>query len=103
MQQRSMIKRDGENLNKGTVCKHLSEPSPYQQDRFVRHVDSAVFAFLFPGSAMVNSLLATAYISIFPNLLLYFVPPDIDTSSLNTLVSFAVGKYSLTLFLSVHV
>ncbi|CAM0137419.1 hypothetical protein VKS41_003221 [Umbelopsis sp. WA50703] len=52
---------------------------------------AAVFAFLFPGSAMVNSLLATAYISIFPNLLLYFVPPDIDTSSLNTLVSFAVG------------
>ncbi|GAB5589719.1 hypothetical protein Unana1_04619 [Umbelopsis nana] len=52
---------------------------------------AAVFAFLFPGNAMVNSLLATAYISIFPNLLLYFVPPNIDTSSLNTLVSFAVG------------
>ncbi|KAH8552992.1 Zinc/iron permease [Umbelopsis sp. PMI_123] len=52
---------------------------------------AAVFAFLFPGNAMINSLLATAYISIFPNLLLYFVPPDIDTSSLNTLVSFAVG------------
>src|SRR3954454_8967345 len=50
-----------------------------------------VFAFLFPGSPSVNSLLATAYISIFPNLLLYFVPPDINTSSLNTLVAFAVG------------
>jgi hypothetical protein len=65
---------------------------------FAMSTQAAVFAFLFPGSAMVNSLLATAYISIFPNLLLYFVPPDIDTSSLNTLVSFAVGKYSLTLF-----
>ncbi|CAO3591732.1 unnamed protein product [Absidia cylindrospora] len=54
-------------------------------------LQAQAFAFLFPGSAMVNSLLATAYISIFPNLLLYFVPPDIDTASLNTLVSFAVG------------
>ncbi|KAI9322218.1 ZIP zinc transporter-domain-containing protein [Dichotomocladium elegans] len=52
---------------------------------------ATAFAYLFPGSPMVNSLLATAYISIFPNLLLYFVPPDINTSSLNVLVSFAVG------------
>ncbi|ORY94114.1 Zinc/iron permease [Syncephalastrum racemosum] len=54
-------------------------------------LQATAFAYLFPGSPMVNSLLATAYISIFPNLLLYFVPPDIDTSSLNVLVSFAVG------------
>lgn len=53
---------------------------------------ASAFAFLFPGSAMTNSILATAYISIFPNLLLYFVPPDINTGSLNVLVSFAVGK-----------
>jgi zinc transporter 7 len=53
---------------------------------------ATAFAFLFPGSALTNSLLATAYISIFPNLLLYFVPPDINTGSLNTLVSFAVGN-----------
>lgn len=52
---------------------------------------ATAFAFLFPGSAMTNSILATAYISIFPNLLLYFVPPDINTGSLNVLVSFAVG------------
>ncbi|CAO3649279.1 unnamed protein product [Mucor fragilis] len=52
---------------------------------------AAAFAFLFPGNAMTNSILATAYISIFPNLLLYFVPPDINTGSLNVLVSFAVG------------
>lgn len=55
-------------------------------------LQQAAFAYLFPGNAMVNSLLATAYISLFPNLLLYFVPPDINTSSLNVLVSFAVGK-----------
>ncbi|KAG0270109.1 hypothetical protein DFQ27_000410 [Actinomortierella ambigua] len=51
----------------------------------------AVFAFLFPGSPMVNSLLGTTYISIIPNLLLYFVPPNIRPESLNTLVAFAVG------------
>ncbi|KAF9429482.1 hypothetical protein BGZ76_001228 [Entomortierella beljakovae] len=50
-----------------------------------------IFAFLFPGSPMVNSLLGTTYISIIPNLLLYFVPPDIKPESLNTLVAFAVG------------
>ncbi|KAI7907405.1 Zinc/iron permease [Cokeromyces recurvatus] len=52
---------------------------------------ATAFAFLFPGNAMTNSILATAYISIFPNLLLYFVPPDINTGALNVLVSFAVG------------
>ncbi|KAF9969054.1 hypothetical protein BGZ73_008779, partial [Actinomortierella ambigua] len=51
----------------------------------------AIFAFLFPGSPMVNSLLGTTYISIIPNLLLYFVPPNIKPESLNTLVAFAVG------------
>ena len=60
-------------------------------------IQATAFAYLFPGSAMVNSLLATAYISLFPNLLLYFVPPDIDTSSLNVLVSFAVGKRLLSI------
>ncbi|OBZ89579.1 Histidine-rich membrane protein KE4 1 [Choanephora cucurbitarum] len=54
-------------------------------------LQARAFALLFPGSAMTNSILATAYISIFPNLLLYFVPPDINTGSLNVLVSFAVG------------
>lgn len=51
----------------------------------------STFAFLFPGNAMVNSLLATTYISIIPNLLLYFVPPNIQKSTLNILVNFAVG------------
>lgn len=55
---------------------------------------SSTFAFLFPGNAMVNSILATSYISIIPNLLLYFVPPDIKPSTLNMLVNFAVGKFA---------
>jgi len=50
-----------------------------------------LFAFLFPGSPMVNSLLGTTYISLIPNLLLYFVPEDIKPESLNTLVAFAIG------------
>ncbi|ORY98406.1 Zinc/iron permease [Absidia repens] len=54
-------------------------------------LQSQAFAFLFPGSPMINSLLATAYISLFPNFLLYFVPPHIQPASLSTLVSFAVG------------
>lgn len=53
---------------------------------------TSALAILFPGNAMVNSLLATSYISIIPNLLLYFVPPDISPSTLNVLVNFAVGK-----------
>ncbi|CAO3590211.1 unnamed protein product [Absidia cylindrospora] len=54
-------------------------------------LQTQVFTFLFPGSPMVNSLLATAYISLFPNFLLYFVPPHIQPAFLSTLVSFAVG------------
>ncbi|KAI9253599.1 ZIP zinc transporter-domain-containing protein [Sporodiniella umbellata] len=52
----------------------------------------AIFAYLFPGSAMVNALLATSYISIIPNLLLYFVPPNIKPTTLNTLAHFAIGS-----------
>ncbi|CAG8657930.1 35788_t:CDS:2, partial [Gigaspora margarita] len=50
-----------------------------------------IFAYLFPGSPRVNSILGTFYISSIPNFILYFVPPDIKPSSLNSLVSFAVG------------
>jgi solute carrier family 39 (zinc transporter), member 7 len=54
-------------------------------------VTKQIFSFLFPGSPRVNSLLGTFYISSVPNFILYFVPPDIQPSSLNTLVSFAAG------------
>ncbi|KAE8849321.1 hypothetical protein HRS9122_03337 [Pyrenophora teres f. teres] len=54
-------------------------------------VTSQIFAFLFPGSPAVNSLLATLYISGPPNFLLALCPPNIDPSSLSVMVAFAVG------------
>ncbi|KAI8874122.1 Zinc/iron permease, partial [Ramicandelaber brevisporus] len=53
---------------------------------------SRVLATLFPtDSPAVGALLATAYISIFPNLVLFVVPATISRKTLNTLVSFAAG------------
>jgi zinc transporter 7 len=50
-----------------------------------------LFAILFPGGPAVNALLATLYISGPPNFLLALCPPNIDPSSLSTMVAFAVG------------
>ncbi|KAK3306597.1 ZIP zinc transporter-domain-containing protein [Chaetomium strumarium] len=51
-----------------------------------------LFALLFPSShPAVNALLATAYISGPPNLLLALCPTHIDPSSLSVMVAFAVG------------
>lgn len=50
-----------------------------------------IFTGLFPFGPAGNSLLATAYISGPPNFLLALIPPNINPSSLNTLVSFAIG------------
>ncbi|KAI5811411.1 ZIP zinc transporter-domain-containing protein [Peziza echinospora] len=47
--------------------------------------------YLFPLGPAGNSLLATAYISGPPNLILALVPPDIDPSRLSIMVAFAVG------------
>ncbi|KAJ1650563.1 hypothetical protein IWQ61_008670 [Dispira simplex] len=47
--------------------------------------------YLFSSDPKISSFLATAYISIFPNLVLLFVPPNISPDALNILVSFAVG------------
>lgn len=50
------------------------------------------FSALFPyDSPRINAFLATFYISAIPNILLLFVPANIKGSSLNVLVSFAVG------------
>ncbi|KAK9383586.1 Zinc/iron permease [Kockiozyma suomiensis] len=49
------------------------------------------FDALFPFGPGANALLATAYISGPPNILLALIPPNIDPSSLSVLVSFAVG------------
>lgn len=61
---------------------------------FTTHNTSTVtwlFNTLFPFGPSANALLATAYISGPPNLLLAFIPADIDISSLSVLVAFAVG------------
>ncbi|KAK6429032.1 hypothetical protein LTR95_014817, partial [Oleoguttula sp. CCFEE 5521] len=50
------------------------------------------FSALFPfSSPMWNSFAATAYISGPPNFLLALVPTNVDPSSLNVMVAFAVG------------
>jgi zinc transporter 7 len=50
------------------------------------------FKVLFPSSSpAVNSFLATAYISGPPNFILALVPTNVDPSSLNVMVAFAVG------------
>ena len=47
---------------------------------------------LFPSSSpAINSFLATAYISGPPNFILALVPTNVDPSSLNVMVAFAVG------------
>ncbi|KAJ1950830.1 hypothetical protein IWQ62_006503, partial [Dispira parvispora] len=51
----------------------------------------SLWSYLFSSDPKISSFLATAYISIFPNLVLLFVPPNISPDSLNILVSFAVG------------
>ncbi|KAK9368763.1 ZIP zinc transporter-domain-containing protein [Lipomyces kononenkoae] len=50
-----------------------------------------IFAVIFPFGPGLNALLATAYISGPPNLILALIPPNIDPSSLSILVAFAVG------------
>ncbi|CDZ96573.1 Putative zinc transporter [Phaffia rhodozyma] len=60
-----------------------------------------LFALLFPfDSPAYNSLLATFYISSFPNLILGFIPADIELSSLNTMISFATGGLLGDVFLN---
>lgn len=50
------------------------------------------FKMLFPfTSPAINSFVATAYISGPPNFLLALVPTNVDPSSLNTMVAFAIG------------
>jgi len=50
------------------------------------------FKLLFPfTSPAINSFVATAYISGPPNLILALVPANVDPSSLNIMVAFAVG------------
>src|ERR1051325_6070171 len=75
-------------------CPYIRALSAQKKDKLENEsskITKQIFSFLFPGSPRVNSLLGTFYISSIPNFILYFVPPDIQPSSLNSLVSFAVG------------
>lgn len=49
------------------------------------------FAFLFPFGPRWNSVLATFYISSFPNFILALVPADLNPANLNTMIAFATG------------
>ncbi|CAG8564879.1 11111_t:CDS:2 [Ambispora leptoticha] len=75
------------------ACPYIQELSRQKRERQMieSNLTKTIFAYLFPGSPKINSLLATFYISSVPNFILFFVPPDIQPSSLNSLVSFAVG------------
>jgi hypothetical protein len=51
-----------------------------------------LFGFVFPRNATTNDLLAIAYISVFPNALLYFVSKNIKRATISLLFNFASGK-----------
>ncbi|CAG8623173.1 616_t:CDS:1, partial [Scutellospora calospora] len=74
-------------------CPYIQELNKQKKAKsnIENNLTKQIFNFLFPGSPRVNSILGTFYISSIPNFILYFVPPDIKPSSLNSLVSFAVG------------
>ncbi|KAK4508367.1 hypothetical protein PRZ48_002105 [Zasmidium cellare] len=68
-----------------TAHKHATEPP-------TSSLLSQAFAVLFPfTSPALNALMGTLYISGPPNFLLALCPPNIDPSSLNVMVAFAVG------------
>ncbi|WPH02414.1 Hypothetical protein R9X50_00527800 [Acrodontium crateriforme] len=71
-----------ESLSAHEASTKSSNPSFLQQS----------FALLFPfSSPAVNAMMGTLYISGPPNFLLALCPTDIDPSSLNVMVAFAVG------------
>lgn len=70
-------------------------------DRFVASfISCPVRVLRIVFSPAYNSLLATFYISSFPNLILGFIPDDIELSSLNTMISFATGGLLGDVFLN---
>ncbi|KAK4232978.1 ZIP zinc transporter-domain-containing protein [Achaetomium macrosporum] len=71
-------------LSAAKATAHAASPSSSLTTR--------LFSILFPSAHPgVNALLATAYISGPPNLLLTLCPTHIDPSSLSIMVAFAVG------------
>ncbi|CAN6665432.1 zinc transporter Yke4p [Trichomonascus vanleenenianus] len=74
-------------------CDVVQEMTAMVHEEAHKHdsVIQRLFSALFPFGPGLNALLATAYISGPPNLLLALIPPNIAPESLSTLVSFAVG------------
>lgn len=75
-------------------CRVVKDLNMIVKDQNAHEEESLIqqlFTALFPFGPAVNAILATTYISGPPNLLLALIPPQIDPSSLSTLVSFAVG------------
>ncbi|KAF2858230.1 Zinc/iron permease, partial [Piedraia hortae CBS 480.64] len=66
-----------------TLASHKAATEPVR--------DSPLSIFFPFSSPALNALVGTLYISGPPNLLLALCPTDIDASSLNTMVAFAVG------------
>ncbi|KAK7203354.1 Zinc/iron permease [Myxozyma melibiosi] len=77
-------------LQKCTVVKELDKLKESSQSTEIGFIQKT-FDALFPFGPGANALLATAYISGPPNILLALIPTNIDPSSLSVLVSFAVG------------
>ncbi|KKA28232.1 hypothetical protein TD95_002416 [Thielaviopsis punctulata] len=80
-----------EELQACPIVEKLSAAKAATLDSSQSSLTKTVFAYLFPGSPAVNSLLATLYISGPPNFLLALCPPNIDPASLTIMVAFAVG------------
>ena len=83
------------------ICETISQSCPIVEQLTAYHATGEeetssllqqTFKVLFPSSSpAVNSFLATAYISGPPNFILALVPTNVDPSSLNVMVAFAVG------------
>ncbi|KAL2888572.1 ZIP Zinc transporter [Ceratocystis lukuohia] len=80
-----------ERLQRCDVVQQLSDAKAATLEDSQASAMKTAFAYLFPGSPAVNSLLATLYISGPPNFLLALCPPNIDPDSLTIMVAFAVG------------
>ncbi|KAF4597652.1 hypothetical protein EYR40_008116 [Pleurotus pulmonarius] len=58
-----------------------------------------IFAWLFPFGPGWNAILGTFYISSVPNLILAFIPAQINPETLNTMTAFATGGLLSDVFL----
>lgn len=78
--------------NKLSECSIVKEIDLNKEHEEEESIISYLFSKLFPfDNPAYNSILATTYISGPPNLILAFIPANINPSKLSLLVSFAIG------------